>query len=199
MTQSFDITSAVATVTASPTTGMRGEVPFTGKNVTGRRLRVGARVRTAAPAQEAWFRIAGEAERDFAVGEVTQFVVEVQVPAATPEGTARFHPQIFAVDEPSEVYTDGPTVTLVVGASPAPAPAPRRRFPWWIPVAAVVVLPVGGVSAWLLLRGPSMVKSPDVRGKTYEAAEEQLGKASLQRPARRMRRARPRGSASSQP
>jgi beta-lactam-binding protein with PASTA domain len=46
-------------------------------------------------------------------------------------------------------------------------------------VAAVVVLAVGGVSAWLLLRGPSIVKPPDVSGKTYEAAEEQLGSAKL--------------------
>jgi hypothetical protein len=47
MAQSFDITSAVASVTASPTTGMRGEVPFTVRNVTGRRLRVGGDVDSA--------------------------------------------------------------------------------------------------------------------------------------------------------
>ncbi len=106
-------------------------------------------------------------------------MVQVEVPPTTPEGTARFHLQIFAVDEPSEVYTDGPTATLAVSASAPPEAPPRRRLPWWIPVAAVGVLAIGDVAAWLLLRGPTVVRFPDVTGKTHAAAEKQLAMAKL--------------------
>jgi PASTA domain len=176
MARHFDITGPVGTVAVSGSTALRGEVAFTVKNATGRRLRVGARVRTAAPAQESWFRIVGEAERDLAVDAVEQYVVRIELPAGTAGGTSSFHLQVFSVAEPSEVYTDGPTTSLAVDTSTAPAPGPpHRRFPWWIPIAAAVVLILGGgVATWLLLRGPAEVAVPDVAGKRSAEAEKLL-------------------------
>src|SRR2546422_5163845 len=132
----------------------RGQVTVTVTNTCGRALKGRAEVLPAKPEAGAWLSVARNPERVFTPGAVEQFVVQLNVPAGSPEGDHTFRLRVADVADPNERVTVGPAVGFKIAAA-APAPAPFR---WWIPVAigAVVLLLVGGgIVFWLLNREPS--------------------------------------------
>jgi beta-lactam-binding protein with PASTA domain len=170
MARVFSVTAASDTVPLDA--AGRGEIAFTVSNASGRHLRGRARVVPQDPAQRSWLTIAGEPERDFPVGGVQQFTVQVAVPAGTPEGRHTFRLDAVSVQNPDEDYTQGPTVAFTVAKHEE-----RKRFPWWIAAAAVAVLAIGGVSTWLILRGRMEV--PAITGKTLADANSVVAPVNL--------------------
>ena len=150
-----------------------GNIAFTVSNTSGRHVRGRLRVVPQAPAIKSWLTIAGDAEQDFPPGVTQQITVRVAVPAGSTEGTYVFRLDCVSVEQPDEDYTQGPTVSIPV-AKPAPKPKP---FPWWIPVAAVLLLGAVGVSVWLYERG--RVKVPNITGQTLVAASAALAPLNL--------------------
>jgi hypothetical protein len=118
-------------------------------------LRGRAKVVPQDPADLSWFRITGNAERDFTIGGTQQFTVQINVPKGTKPGKHSFRLDAVSTDLPDEEYTQGPNINIpVAGAAPA---AQKKTFPkWLIPVLAIVLLLVlggGGFLVYYLVSG----------------------------------------------
>jgi hypothetical protein len=96
-------------------------------------------------------------EQDFNNGGTQKFRVRIAVPPNGPGGVLNFYVHFTDVQMPDEEFTDSPIVSFEV-----PAPPPKKSFPWWIPVAAaVVVLLIGAVIAVVALSGsPTPTPTP---------------------------------------
>jgi beta-lactam-binding protein with PASTA domain len=151
----------------------KGEASFTVSNASGKPIRGRARVRPQSPAQEAWFILTEERERDFDATSTAQYTVQIDVPGDVPAGTYTFRLDVMEVEEPEENYTEGPTVTFELRA----APPPSRPFPWWIlaVVGGVVVLAV----VLAIILWPRKVTVPDVELMTLAQAEAEISEAGL--------------------
>jgi beta-lactam-binding protein with PASTA domain len=155
----------------------RGELTFSVSNTTGRPLRGRAKITAQDTAQQSWFRLDGEAERNFAAEKSTeQYVVRVSAPPNTPPQKAVAHLDMFSVAEPQEVFTNGPMVTF---EKPAPIVINGGGHnTWiWIVVAAVVALIVIGGVVFLIMNHKSAV--PDVMGMTMTDAETKITAAGM--------------------
>jgi beta-lactam-binding protein with PASTA domain len=170
MARVFTVTAASDAVSLDATG--RGEVAFTVANASSKQLRGRARVVPQDAKQKSWLSIAGEPERDFPIGGVQQFTVQVAVPPGTPEGRYTFRLDAVSVQNPDEDYTQGPTVAFNVVKHET-----RKPSPWWIPVAAVVVIAIAGLTTWLILRG--RVTVPAITGKSLVDANSVLAPLNL--------------------
>jgi hypothetical protein len=127
------------------------ETSFTVSNASGHALRGRAEVRATDSKQQGWLSVVGDAERDFPSNGTHQIAVRLAAPAGSPAGTFSFRLDMVSSKNPDEDFAEGPTVTFEV-----PAPAPKKPFPWWIvAVAAAVVLIVGGLATYLMMREPA--------------------------------------------
>lgn len=154
-----------------------GEVSFTVTNLSSGKIRGEAKIKPDDPAQAAWLQV-GDAERDFDVDGVQQFVVRITVPAGAPGGTCKFQLNMKGTSKTSgeEQFVGGPSVAVTV---PPPVEKNGKPFPWWIvAVAAAVVLIVGGVITWIILPDGQpereMVNVPNVVGTTADKAQETI-------------------------
>jgi len=127
----------------------QAEVTFTVTNQLQRQLTGRARLVALGDTDAAWLSIVGEEERPFQVADTRQYTVAVNVAPGTPAGEYLLRLDMIGVENPDELYSEGPTVAFTV---PEPPPPPRP-FPWWIVAAAVAVVIVGGLLIWLLTRG----------------------------------------------
>lgn len=148
MARAFDIT------TTSPTLRLdgnrRAEVAFTVTNSLGRPVRGRAVVVPEGPTPPEWFSLVGETEREFPPNGTHVFTVQMAVPPSQAAGDHAFHLLVADQANPDEHFANGPTVSAHV---PAPVVAPKKRFPWWIPVAAAAVLLIAIVTGVLVRRG----------------------------------------------
>jgi eukaryotic-like serine/threonine-protein kinase len=167
MARVFTITAASDTVSLDDKG--RGEIAFTVANASGRQLRGRTRLSLSsqAPGENNWLTVAGEPERDFPVGGVQQFAVQVAVPPGSKEGKYTFRLDAYSVQNPDEDYSQGPTVAFTVAKQEV-----RKPFPWWIVGVAAAVIVVGAVVAWLFLRGGVTV--PNITGNTVADANSTL-------------------------
>lgn len=148
-------------------------------NITGRKVRVGARLIADAPAKEKWFRFEPVfGERDLNPRETVQVAVEVQAPADAPVGKHILRVEVFSTAAPGEDYSRSDAIAVEIPPIKQEAPIPSPKpFPWWIAAAIAGVLLVGGVSAWLVMsRGPEV---PDLIGLSITDAEVKLKEAGL--------------------
>lgn len=143
----FAITAAVNSVRLDA--GQTAVTTFTVSNATARALNGRARLRPQSPEIAGWLTIAGDTDRLFAPNEAAQYSVNIAAPAQAPAGKFTFSLDVVGVDNPDELFTQGPPVTIEVAA----VPVPEKKLPWWwwIPVATVGVLIVA-VLAFVLLR-----------------------------------------------
>jgi hypothetical protein len=166
MPNPFTITAATNTIRLDDT--RQAQTTFTVFNSSGRAMRGRARIVVQNPASETWVSLVGDAEKDFPIAGTHQYDVKIAVPAGSPPGSYPFRLDVVGTENPDEEFSQGPTVTFEV---PAPAPA-KNPFPIWIPIALVaVLLLVGGVIAFLLLRGPGGI-SPANATSTAVALQE---------------------------
>lgn len=144
-----------------------GDIAFTVSNTSGKRVRCRVKVVPQNPAVKGWLTIAGEPEIDFPPGAAQQVKVSVAVPAGGAEGAYVFRLDAVSVERPDEDYTQGPAVSFPVFKQAKP-----KRFPWWIPVAAAVLLGAGGLGIWLFERG--RVAVPNIAGQSLVSANSAL-------------------------
>ena len=94
--------------------------------------------------------LAGGTGPFFAANEAAQYSVNVAAPPRRRGRQVHFSLDMVGVDNPDELFSQGPPVSLEVAA----VAVPEKKLPWWwwIPVAAVAALIVA-VLAFVLLRG----------------------------------------------
>lgn len=164
-------TPAAFTITTPSTTAKldatrKAEVAFTATNASTQPLKGRARVVALGSARPEWFTIDGDAERPFAAGGTQQYTVRVNVPASAAPGKYTFQLKIAAVENPDELYGEGPQIAFEV-----PKPVQKATpIPWlWIIIAIVVLLVLlgGGFLAFKLLSGGKPVASPDKTTLTF--------------------------------
>ena len=170
MPSAFAITPAASTLRLDAQG--RGELSFTVTNTSGRPLRGRAKVQAQDPSQQAWFRLDGEPERNFAADKSTdQFVVKVNAPPNTPPGKAVMHLDMSSVENPDEVFTIGPMVSCELIRQDVV----KKKIPWWVYAvgAGVVVLLI----AVLLLTRTAKV--PNVVNMSFADAQKELEAAGM--------------------
>lgn len=124
-----------------------------------------------------WLSIATDSERHFPTTATEQFVVKVNVPPTAPEGDYSFVLRVADVDDPNEIFTNGPVIKFKVTAKPVvvdPPPPPKKWL--YILLGAIFLILMVSVVLWVLLRNKGV---PDVVGNTYEDAEIKLEGAGL--------------------
>src|SRR6478672_10062292 len=173
-TRIFAITAARETVTLDKEG--RAEVSFTASNTGPKSIAGRVKLVLVGATKAAWLSLEGEQERNFAKGEAHQLTVHIAVPPGTPVGKYSFRLNIISVENPDDEFTEGPSVSFEVKEL-APAAPPARKFPWWIVAVAGVLVLGGGLITWLLI--PQKVTIPDVVGKPYKEAVNDLSAVKL--------------------
>jgi hypothetical protein len=147
MGRHFDISSAPEPVQVGVMTAMQGSATFNVANATGEPIRARARVCAEVPAESQWFHVADEAERLFSVNESQAFSVQIAVPEDAQGDAFAFRLQVFSVEEPEEVYTDGESKTLNIIRI---VTLPFKLGPWWlIPAELAIALCILWWHAWV--------------------------------------------------
>jgi len=173
MAQLWDVTAASDTVHLD--SKGEGQISFTASNVCGHAVRGRAQLVALDTATKAWLSLAVEPEYDFPVRGTRQFAVKVTAPAGSKANKYTFRLDVANLQNPQEDYTQGPTIAFEVKKEEPKAKKP----PYWIiPVAAVVLIALGGV-LYFALR-PSKVTVPDVTHKPIDDAKQALAQAKLQ-------------------
>jgi len=187
MTESFVVTTPNPILVLGP--DRVGQFAVTVTNVTGRQVRARFTVTPTPPMDPSWVTVrtgaaapvpvpaggppaAGQsAEVLLPLGGTVQFGLDMRVPTSVPAGTYRCQPVVADVASTDEQYKLGPDLGIVV---PEP-PVPPKRFPFWIPIAAVALLLVAGGITWVFSRsGPATFTVPTVVGQSRAAAEQAL-------------------------
>jgi hypothetical protein len=199
MANSFTITTAADNLQADE--GGRATIVFTVTNATARPLRGVAKVKPLDNTQAGWLKIEGETERDFPAGGTHQFTVVFDKPksdaatAAPQSEKYRFRFDAISANNPDEDFTEGPVVTIEATEQKVVPPKP---FPWWILILVAILLIVGGIIVYLVLRNgdrsgsptPTPIVTPtatptekvevaNVVGKTFAEAEKELANQKL--------------------
>ncbi|MGG6295133.1 PASTA domain-containing protein [Leptolyngbya sp. AN02str] len=172
MPRIFDISTVQDPVAIEP--GKVGKVSFTITNLTQQLQRGQLHIRPQGNANSSWFQLEGDVVRNFSPSAAgtpvtQQATVNVTIPPGTPPDKYTFQLVVADDSNPEEVYTDSPVVALDVPASVAPKPP----FPWWILAVVAVLVAVGGVVAWLILR-PKTVELENYVGKPIANTKQQL-------------------------
>ena len=139
-----------------------GDASFTLTNTSDKAIRCQLKVRPIeaagiTAAKSAWLVIVGDTERNFGPQATIQVTVNAKVPGTEPAGKYGFRFDAVSALNPDDDLTEGPPVIVEV---PAAEPVAKKNFPWWIPVAAVVLLAIIGGATWLML--PQTVVVPNV-------------------------------------
>lgn len=169
MSRDFAITTGSSSIEAGK--DRKGTVTFTVSNNTEQGIVARARISAMDDCQEEWFTIEGEKERTY-TEKTQQYTVRYDIPTSVPPGSYRFRLDVFGVENPDEIYSEGPTVEIKVKEKEEPPPGPS--FPWWVIAVIAAVLIIGGGVAWWALSRTSTVTVPDVVEKTTQEAKELL-------------------------
>jgi hypothetical protein len=172
MSRSFSVTTTTNSIQLD--NHRHGEAIFSAFNASGQAIRGRARPAPQDPNTDAWLKVTGETERDFAIAGVQQFDVQIVAPPDAPAGNYTFRLDLLGVENPDEDLTQGPTVTFQV-----PEPEVKKPFPWWL-IAVIAGLLVIGVVTIVILSQPKTVKVPDLAGLAVTEAEAQLKDAGLE-------------------
>lgn len=156
-------------------------VSFTVTNSTGNRLAVKARVSVIGDEDLAWIKIEGSEEREFAENDTQQYSVAATVPSDASAGSYKFRLDVFSVENPDEIYSEGPVVEVVISDAKEPEKI-KKPFPWWIAAVIAVIFCTGAAIIWYASQEPEPkpkpkpkpvpvgIKVPYIIGKKYEAA-----------------------------
>jgi beta-lactam-binding protein with PASTA domain len=125
-----------------------------------------------------WIKIDGTTDRHFAVDQEEVFSVKIAVPQkkgeAAPAGNYSFRLDVINTARPDDSGDQSQALGFTVAAA---APQSQPKWPWIVAIAALVLI-IGGVTTWLLMRKstpdtstsdpkpPSGISVPDLTGKT---------------------------------
>jgi phage tail-like protein len=104
---------------------------------------------------------------------VEQYVVKIESPSGAPAGSHAFRLDMVGVANPDEEYSQGPTITFTTPPPAETGPA----FPWWIPVAAVVILLIAVVAIWRPWERETVIPPAEVQIPDFAAAGLRVGDA----------------------
>ncbi|MCF8111195.1 MAG: PASTA domain-containing protein [Desulfobacteraceae bacterium] len=174
MSRHFAITTGSNTI--EPGENRTGTVTFTVSNNTEEGITARARIFPLDDCREEWFTIEGEKERTY-TEKTQQYTVRFSIPPSVPPGSYRFRLDVFGVENPDEIYSEGPVVEIRVKEKEEP-PA-GSPFPWWVIAVIAAVLIIGGGITWWALSRTSTVTVPDVVGETTQQARELLSQSNF--------------------
>jgi hypothetical protein len=146
--RTFAITSASPRISVDSSGG--GQARFTVTNTTSRAMRCQVVPRSLGDLKSDWLSIAGEAERNLAPKETSQFIVMITMPSEVRTGSFRFRLDACSTQNPDEDYTEGPVVAVDMASAATPPPPLKRKFPWWIVLAIIMI--AGAVALTIALR-----------------------------------------------
>jgi hypothetical protein len=127
----------------------RGEAAFAVKNL-GARSGAIFEVKPLNGADPSWFTVENPS-RTLPTNASVSYVVKVGA-ASAPPGRYELVGRVYAADgPPEEDFAESNRVILEI-TGPPPA-APKKKFPWWIVIAAVAGVLVLSLVGWLVLRG----------------------------------------------
>lgn len=177
MARDFAITAVKSQIELKK--GKKSSVSYTVTNSTGNQLTARARISPLEGADESWFTIEGESERNFAENDTQQYSVSVNIPAEIKSGSYKFKLDVFSVENPDEIFSEGPVIEILISEAPVDDNNNGKPFPWWIIAVVAAVLLIGGGIIWYVVSNkpkPEVVKIeiPDIIGKKYEQAFELL-------------------------
>src|SRR6266567_4861899 len=156
MAKLFDISLPAASTNLKLHAKEKTEITYTVSNLSGRHVRGRVSLRPDDPAvKNKWVTLTEESEKDFGENGTFQFKVTVNMPVNATPGKYTFRLDAVNADVPDE-GDSGPTVGFEIVGAPPPS------FPKWIiPVAAVVLLLVIGLVAWLILSKKNPTPTPE--------------------------------------
>jgi hypothetical protein len=182
MARDFAITTVKSQIELKK--GKKSSVSYTVTNSTGNQLTARARISPLEGADESWFTIEGESERDFAENDTQQYSVSVNIPAEIKSGAYKFKLDVFSVENPDEIFSEGPVIEILISEAPVDDNNNDKPFPWWIIAVIVAVILIGGGIIWYVVSNkpkpkpePESVKIEipcSIKGKNYEQAFELL-------------------------
>nr|WP_320015359.1 hypothetical protein [uncultured Desulfobacter sp.] len=185
MARDFAITTVKSQIELKK--GKKSSVSYTVTNSTGNQLTARARISPLEGADESWFTIEGESERDFAENDTQQYSVSVNIPAETQSGSYKFKLDVFSVENPDEIFSEGPVIEILISEAPVDNDNNDKPFPLWIIAVIAAVILIGGGIIWYVASNkpgpgpepkpePEVVKIeiPNIIGKKYEQAFEIL-------------------------
>lgn len=179
MARDFAITTVKSQIELKK--GKKSSVSCTVTNSTGNQLTARARISPLEDADESWFTIDGESERNFAENDTQQYSVSVNIPAEIKSGAYKFKLDVFSVENPDEIFSEGPVIEILISEAPVDDNNNDKPFPWWIIAVIAAVILIGGGIIWYVVSNkpdpePEVVKIeiPDIIGKKYEQAFEIL-------------------------
>ena len=160
--KTFSITAAKQTVKLDAK--RTGETSFTVTNTSAKPIRGQLKLRpveapSIAAGQPGWFTLVGDGERNFAPQATTQVSAKITVPASVQSGKYGVRLDAVSSVNPDDDLTEGPPVVIEV---PAAEQVPKKKFPWWIPLAAAVAVLLIGLVVWLVLPSGKPVPPPAV-------------------------------------
>jgi hypothetical protein len=182
MARDFAITTVKSQIELKK--GKKSSVSYTVTNSTGNQLTARARISPLEGADESWFTIEGESERDFAENDTQQYSVSVNIPAEIKSGAYKFKLDVFSVENPDEIFSEGPVIEILISEAPVDDNNNDKPFPWWIIAVIVAVILIGGGIIWYVVSNkpkpepepePVKIEIPcSIKGKNYEQAFELL-------------------------
>jgi hypothetical protein len=143
MPNPFSITAATDTIPLDAQG--RGSITYTVSNISGQPLRGRARLVPSDPGHISWLSVEGDPERSFAPDGTHQYTVRVASPPGTAPGRHTFGFNMISLENPDEVWSQGPQVAFEIPATPSA----NKPFPWWILAVILGLLLVVGLVAWL--------------------------------------------------
>ena len=173
--KTFSITAAKQTVKLDAK--RTGETSFTVTNTSAKPIRGQLKLRpveapSIAGGQPGWFTLVGDAERSFAPQATTQVSAKITVPAGVQPGKYGVRLDAVSSVNPDDDLTEGPPVVIEV---PAAEQVPKKKFPWWIPVAAAVAVLLIGLVVWLALPSGKGTVAPPPALKEAPKPEASVG------------------------
>lgn len=156
-------------------------------NISGRKLRVGARIVTDGSTKAQWFGAITapgkeqQNEWDLAVDQTIQLTIPIAAKDAAP-AKYTFRIEIYSTEMPSEDFTTGDGIAFEV-----PPPEPDKKpdsgggLPWWaILLIVLLALAVLGGGGWGIYVATSKTRVPDVMGLSLDEAKKLIEDKKLQ-------------------
>jgi beta-lactam-binding protein with PASTA domain len=168
----FAITPDDEKVTVRLTAQGRGEFAFTVTNMSGKAITARARITAKDPSQLSWYKIQDDPQRNYpGVKGVEKFTVQIAAPATAAPGTYSFHLDVISIENPDELFTIGPAVSVEV-----PQPVKKQPMKLWPILAGLAAVIVIGLALWYFLRQKTV---PNFVGLSQTAADAQAQSANL--------------------
>ena len=138
----------------------KGETSFNVTNVTSRTLRSRAEIRTDAAGAPGWFQLDQPADGlVLDPGATTKLRVRIAAPGDAAAGRVSFRPLVYAVEQPGELFAEGPAIAVEVPVAP---PLRKKPFAWWMVGAAAAALLAIALGTYVATRGPTPEPAPEI-------------------------------------